>query len=1363
MKISNVKPLIKKSDIVYINTTSKDVAILPLVNTDEEFIIDGVNIANHKCPIYVNSNNIYQPKMFNSTVNKKPIRFRSTESEMNEILFKMNTVVKDNKIAKVIMTQNSLSSKNTIVYIPKLLSNINTKVKTITSKKIAWEYIESVISSTLLKLNHKYKVISVNLNDSNTDVPMVLSSLTESKYKSSNVKNLLLYAIKYHYNDLAKLLSSEDIYIIFHNDKSFFYFQSKDMIPHRNFYSKFETLYRMIRTNSVDIKLSDPEVIEKHIDDKIEVIKAIEDVNQAVENIGSDNITDDIKDRLDIIKSTVDNSTLDLIDDLGLPDEIKTLKHDLLSKSSVDIKSLSPNQIKLLKQSNEKIKSVNYKTDDSELSLVPYVMDKVPDISGANTNTAFSRLSDYDDKLRYKDLEVVANSFIDTDTPMLLQKMTVKKSTSTVDYVDDVQFTFTDLVNNTKHTFTIAIPKFKNGKTLHLANGDKNLIAQITPAPIIKLGERVAVTTNHNKVFVSLRGKYTDAYVNNIDKINRYIDDDNIAGFKKSNHEILMTAGCFPASLVDVAEYLTTFEYNDVKIDLSNLEIKNDKIIIGRRKTTDIVIDTKTETVTLDNMTFGISEIILELMLISIKDDKKYNDVYKKCNSVSSTKSLKYSSAMIMGNKVPLVYLLLLSENGVIGVLDLLVEMNNLEYETIMKTSDNGRLKKTINKYNQGIIELMDRWLIITYNTNDNSIILAPLINDSGLKYYEPEQLLSDTSLAVDEMVGKDNFSLYIYNFINLMISPDIAALLERYDMPTTFGGVFVYASNLLNIPFIGDDKDISMSRLRRNDIIPAITYNVMAKYFEEYTIAKKRGARNPSFSMPKNAIVKAMSTLNTVNEASVTNPIQELDDLTTATMKGLLGLNLDQGYTIPKRMFDDSQVGIMSMVSPYSASNGIVKHMAVDANITNLRGDVQPVEPGKQIAKQVTSVSEALSPYATLHDSTARLMMGMAQYNHMITTVGAKPLRVSMGFDESMVYLTDNFAIKAEDDCVVIEKTPNFIKVKLSNGEIKSYKINRIGRNSAKSSFTDLSYQYVKGIKKGSKIKKNDVMCYHKGYFVEGSRGDISLKIGPIVNVAIMFDDGDYEDGTVISDRLSKQLGHVSLHRIPLLLPTNINILEANTDIGTDVETVNKPLFSYAPLTDDDMINKYLGDDDQAELTKIVNFSKYNGKLREINIHYAPSNEHEIHKSVTKFINKVKKVSDEVYDNKNMERDTDNDVVDINRNSIHIKEVKPDTKLNGVMIPAGKMLIEFFVEEIDNVKVGDKIVFSTTALKGIVSDVVDDVDMPRTIDTDIQIDAFLATTSPIARLVTSIYKMGLTYKILDKMDEELFDILGIE
>jgi hypothetical protein len=191
--------------------------------------------------------------------------------------------------------------------------------------------------------------------------------------------------------------------------------------------------------------------------------------------------------------------------------------------------------------------------------------------------------------------------------------------------------------------------------------------------------------------------------------------------------------------------------------------------------------------------------------------------------------------------------------------------------------------------------------------------------------------------------------------------------------MPTDIVSLVIYAINLLGDSQFVPEINMGLSRIRKNEVIPAVIYRAIADAYLDYRNSNGR----KGFSVSQNAVFKLLSEVPTLENYSTLNPMLELQMKANVSSKGYRGLNLDSSYSIAKRSFDNSMIGIVSSVSSPDANVGVMKNLTMEPNIANLRGEVN-ITDSKDLNKlhdnNVFTISELTMPLSSSIDDATRL-----------------------------------------------------------------------------------------------------------------------------------------------------------------------------------------------------------------------------------------------------------------------------------------------------------------------------------------------------------------------------------------------------
>ena len=122
-------------------------------------------------------------------------------------------------------------------------------------------------------------------------------------------------------------------------------------------------------------------------------------------------------------------------------------------------------------------------------------------------------------------------------------------------------------------------------------------------------------------------------------------------------------------------------------------------------------------------------------------------------------------------------------------------------------------------------------------------------------------------------------------NFYDLFIDPITLEVLEDLNLPTGFVELLLYGNELLEDNQFVKENDMSLYRLRNNEITNVILYQNLADAYSRYrtTIGNKHPEK---ISIPKDKVLKDLIMLPSVEDMSTLNPILEAEKLRATSYK---------------------------------------------------------------------------------------------------------------------------------------------------------------------------------------------------------------------------------------------------------------------------------------------------------------------------------------------------------------------------------------------------------------------------------------------------------------------------------------------
>lgn len=725
-------------------------------------------------------------------------------------------------------------------------------------------------------------------------------------------------------------------------------------------------------------------------------------------------------------------------------------------------------------------------------------------------------------------------------------------------------------------------------------------------------------------------------------------------------------------------------------------------------------------------------------------DNKEYIDVYNKTNPA---KRYAYTRVKILNNQVPLIVVLAYNEG-----LTKVMKKANVKYQVHAKRPKYDKDKEDIIRFKDGYI---------SYKINYDSSLLMNGIKTCNTEDYEIGHI-NNKSMYLEflELFGGRILADGMDNFYELMIDPISMEVLKRFDMPTDYVSLLIYANSMLADNSFTRHVDMTKVRYRSNEIIAACAYKVLSTAYGRYKTELKKGRKNVKMSIKQTAVIDEILTLNTASDASDLTHVLEAETLHAVSSKGPSGLNSERAYSLDKRAYDPSMLNLIAMSTPQGPGVGVNRQSTIDMNIEGKRGYMNIVkDPDELSLTKTMGISEAMTPFSSTRDDPPRTSMNLSQTKHTMRIKHSDPLLITNGVDEALPYMLSNtFSHKTKDAGEVVEKTDELMIIQYKNGKKEMVDLrNNMKKNSSSGFYIPLKLDT--DLKVGSKFKKNSIIAYDKqSYSPEvGHTSNIAAKTGVFAKVAIMNTDDGFEDSAIISDRLSEKMASDIVIKRGVTLGKNANIYNM-VKKGQDIQE-GDPLLLFQNSYDEEDVNVLLRNlvDDESLITDLGRIpinSKNTGVIEDIKMYrtvekdeLSPTLKKEVNKMEAN-IRKIKKVMKEY------------DVEHANRFG------EPDYKLD----PTGKLkdvnagvLIEFYIKYSDKMGIGDKLTYFV-ALKGIVKTIFPKGDEPYTnFRKDEKIDSLLAIGSVNARMICSVKINLLLNKILIELGRSVKDILGIK
>lgn len=983
----------------------------------------------------------------------------------------------------------------------------------------------------------------------------------------------------------------------------------------------------------------------------------------------------------------------------------------------------------------------------------------------------------YNKEFYHKDIVSIVDDFKDKSLPVFIRDAKIENTSDTMNLKHTFTFNLED-VNRTRHTLKIDVPIFVDNEFMVLNGNKKSFVKQRFLKPLVKTGpDTVQACTNYNKIFMTRQGEIVES---KFEKFKQYVIE-----HKKSFSYKL--GDCTRSNV----KYNTSIEYDTLARTFSEIICKSDKGVIctlsfnqdmlkkyctGNTKYTKSYEDA----ISSGRMVIGFndkdiitvdlnSNIVTEGTMV-IKEDSIVDFVFGllgdkiDLNQFASYKAgsrFMYTRCMIMKKKIPLVILLAYCEG-------LTTVLKKAKIKHVF-TDKRPRLEGMDN-VNKGIIQFADGYLVYDKYPLSNSLLLNGLTVAPIKSYNYADFDSKDIYLDIFEILfGSRILANALDNFYDFMIDPVSKLILKDMNYPTEFVGLMLLGNTMLSDNNFADETVMYNYRVRSNELVYAYAYKELTDAFIRYKLTADN--KNPvKISIPQDKILKNIMMSEIVEDTSKLSPILELEKSRSMTDKGPSGTNLDQAYTMKRRSFDESMLGIVAMSTSPDANVGVVRELTAEPNVTNVRGYFKTGD-NKQNDINLFSAAELITPLGVNKDDAIRTAMASKQSKHIIPVADASPVLISNAMEKTLPYRTGtDFSIVAKEDGTVVEidEHNEMIIVKYKGlpkeDEIQIINIGKsMDKNGAGGFY--ISNKFTHDLKKGDKFKKNEILAYNDKFYSRSHNEGVRFNIGTLVPVACASTYASFEDDCYITKEFSEKAATEVVMPKSIVLGANANV-EYIVKVGQEVH-VNDPLILFDQSTEDASFNKLLvniGDDLKEEiqgLGKTPVKSHYAGVIEDIKI-YSTVELNEMSPSLKKLVSDYYK---KITNKKKLIakfRDKSIPTTDYLFNESDSKIETKDGKVKGNIVNEG-VLIEIYIKYKDPVGIGDKIV-NFAALKGIVGEVIPEGLEPFTVsDPSNKIATSFGSAAVLARMVPSVLTTMANNEVLYQLKERLRELYAKE
>ena len=1211
--------------------------------------------------------------------------------------------------------------------------------------------------------------------------------------------NMFLYSLKYNLDKIINTYKKFNIVFV-SNDTKFFRVDFKNYDKSTD-YNKIISLIRKLNNTAV---LTDDEFVNAEKDSKTvilhQVLQRLEKSNIKLNNLTGDTkylskgnlekmglIKDPIhSDDIEVKKASLVEKLKDSVEKSENADEVienldKGPEEDKewLAQVLLDIQQdegVKMDKVRLARHTKTKEELLKKTIGDQSIkqlldqfqtnNSIPESSIPIDSIDDHWKHVKFTNFNQmYTEEDMKADIVAMFTHFTNVSHPMNIININVENTSTSEDYKDTWTVNYEDAETGKRYTMKLDMPRMIDNRFMKLRGNEKVLIGQLMLLPIEKTDEdTVQIVSNYNKIFVRRKSPAGNAKSTSIvNKMSKILNKYNGKEFKVSfgDNRKICSKYQLPVSFIDLAIQFNNIKFPDgsyIDFNMDNLKsipIDRSKLDGNDKKLDETVLNNKYMSVYVNK---GMRQPIIDNTPIDVYLNEilkeKSPEYAKEFENTSVSRRLMYSEASVLASKIPVIVVCAYS----IG---------------LQKTLDKAKIKyefseKRPNK-EQSYVKFLDGYLIYYPKDDADNMFMNGLTQVETQEYSIREINSKDMWLNVLDDFGGRIKADGLDNFYDLMMDPITVEICKTLNLPYDYIDALIYSSGLLVDNKFNRHSDISGNRLRINEVIVGHLYQILSKEFGRYRNMVKRNKGQASFTAKQSAVID--SVLNhdqTSSDYSTLTPLLEAESANKVTFKGLSGMNSERAFSMEKRTYDDSMLGVVSLSTGFANTVGINRQTTIDAGIVNKRGFIVSKKPKDLDNLSTLSVMEALSPMAINHDDGMRTCMAFTQtVQHQMSVRKAMPNLITTGMDEALIYITgDKFAYKFKGNKgKVIEMTEDYIVVEDSETKKKDYIDIRekIQKNSDGGFFLTTKLTPNKGIKVGTILKKDDIVAYNKKNYSpaigNGNQKDVnslSYNIGTLAKVAIMNTDMGFEDSCVVDEFVSEALSTELCVQKEIALASTANIYYM-VNKGEPIEE-GEPLIIFTDSFEDEDANAILrsiAKDNEGELSDIGRkniHSKVSGIVQDIKI-YRTVDISKLSPTLKKIVNKYES------DINRMKKVMEKYKIDRQYELESTDKLPQEGKLKNVE----GILIEFYVKTIDKYSSGDKLVYYN-GLKGVCSDVISKEDHAFSeYRPNESVNAFLTCSGVGARMVPSALSTGLLNKALIELTRQCQEKLGIK
>lgn len=355
-------------------------------------------------------------------------------------------------------------------------------------------------------------------------------------------------------------------------------------------------------------------------------------------------------------------------------------------------------------------------------------------------------------------------------------------------------------------------------------------------------------------------------------------------------------------------------------------------------------------------------------------------------------------------------------------------------------------------------------------------------------------------------------------NIFDLFIDPITKKELARMGYSVTLHYLLIDAVKLLMTDYTRHEVELEEQRIVGYERFAGQIYGELCRSIRQYR--NKGGDRRHTVDLNPEGVILGIITDTSVNSVEEVSPFHQGKDQEELTFGGNRGRN---EISMVKRTRGQlkSYRGVVSEANKDSGKVGFITYTTSDPSIADYRGNIdlraKPTNTG------LMSVIGNLQYGGTI-DSPQRTSFASIQASQAVSAQNYTPNILRTGYDNVLAHRTTELYSKvAQQDGKVTSVTKDALTVTYKDGTTDAYPLGLvIGTASGEYH----RHTRVTDMKEGDTFKAGEVLGWDDQWFLRDPfcKGQVTVKVGRMVRIALVEDQGVFEDSLEISSDFAEE-----------------------------------------------------------------------------------------------------------------------------------------------------------------------------------------------------------------------------------------------